>query len=217
MLTPYKIADYCKEYQPEWTCTMPDGWRGQADGRTPLALHMVAHPKVPDVKPNNAEDMRRLTLTNTLEYYDVPQILTAADATGTRYLCTLYEQTADGYHYLGVQISEPRLMAFIGGQLDLRDAYQHPEVDNALYVVEVSGEALNATTLLQPADLTEAMLPEAGYYYDAADLTDEADEATDTYQLEVPARDRITFSTLIARMGWPALSLRKTIGKVAAL
>ena len=25
MLTPYKIADYSKEYQPEWTCTMPDG------------------------------------------------------------------------------------------------------------------------------------------------------------------------------------------------
>lgn len=25
MLTPYKIADYCKEYKPEWTCTMPDG------------------------------------------------------------------------------------------------------------------------------------------------------------------------------------------------
>jgi len=178
---------------------------------------MVAHPKVPNVKPNNAEDMRRLTQTNTLEYYDVPQILTAADATGTRYLCTLYEQTADGYHYLGVQISEPRLMAFIGGQLDLRDAYQHPEVDNALYLVEVVGETLTATTLLQPTDLTESMLPEAGYYYDAADLTEEATPDTDTYQLEVPARDRITFSTLIARMGWPAFSLRKTIGKVAAL
>ena len=175
---------------------------------------MVAHPKVPDVKPNNAEDMRRLTLTNTLEYYDVPQILTAADATGTRYLCTLYEQAADGYHYLGVQISEPRLMAFIGGQLDLRDAYQHPEVDNALYIVEARDEQFTATTLLQPADITEAMLPEAGYYYDAADLTD---TATDTYQLEVPARDRITFSTLIARMGWPAFSLRKALGKVAAL
>jgi hypothetical protein len=61
------------------------------------------------------------------------------------------------------------------------------------------------------------MLPEAGYYYDAADLAEDAVDATDTYQLEVPARDRITFSTLIARMGWPALSLRKTIGKVAAL
>lgn len=161
--------------------------------------------------------MRPLTLTYTLEYYDVPQIIAAADATGTRYLCTLYEQTADGYHYLGVQISEPRLMAFIGGQLDLRDAYQHPEVDNALYLVEAQGDTLTASTLLQPSDVTEEMLPEAGYYYDADNVTDEAEPATDTYQLEVPARDRITFSTLIARMGWPALSLRKTIGKVAAL
>ena len=161
--------------------------------------------------------MRPLTLTDTLEYYDVPQIITAADATGTRYLCTLYEQTDDGCHYLGVQISEPRLMAFIGGQLDLRDAYLHPEVDNALYMVEAKDDTLTAATLLQTSDVTEDMLPEAGFYFDATDLTDEGEPATDTYQLEVPARDRITFSTLIARMGWPAFSLRKTIGKVAAL
>ena len=25
MLTPFKIEDYCKQYQPEWTCTMPEG------------------------------------------------------------------------------------------------------------------------------------------------------------------------------------------------
>ena len=54
-------------------------------------------------------------------------------------------------------------------------------------------------------------------YHDVPQILTAADEATDTYQLEVPARDRITFSTLIACMGWPALSLRKTIGKVAAL
>ena len=40
---------------------------------------------------------------------------------------------------------------------------------------------------------------------------------TDTYQLEVPAQDRITFSTLIARMGWSALALKKNMGKVAVL
>ena len=102
-------------------------------------------------------------------------------------------------------------MAFIGGQFDLRDVNQHPEVDNALYLVEAHAETITAKTLLQPADITETMLPEAGYYYDAADLAEEAESATDTYQLEVPARDRITFSTLITRMGWPALSLRKTI------
>ena len=161
--------------------------------------------------------MRPLTLINTLEYYDVPQILVAADATGTNYLCTLYDNDAeDGYLYLGVQISEPRLMAFVGGQLDLRDAYVHPEVENALYIVTAKQEALTATTILQPQDLTEDKLPEAGYFYDASDLAEEADLQTDTYQLEVPAHDRITFSTLISRMGWRALSLRNVLkGKVA--
>ena len=163
--------------------------------------------------------MRPLTLINTLEYYDVPQILVAADATGTNYLCTLYQNDEEeGYLYLGVQISEPRLMAFIGGQLDLRDAYIHPEVENALYVVTAKKEALTATTILQSQDLTENMLPEAGYFYDASDLTDETEPQTDTYQLEVPAHDRITFSTLIGRMGWRALSLRNVLkGKVTVL
>ncbi len=108
--------------------------------------------------------MRQLTLIKTLEFYDVPQILTAADATGTNYLCTLFSKTDDSYKYIGVQISEPRLMAFIGGQLDLRDAYLHPEVDNAVYLVEEKQENLSATTILQPSDVTEDMLPEAGYF-----------------------------------------------------
>ena len=162
--------------------------------------------------------MRPLTLINTLEYYDVPQILVATDATGTNYLCTLYKNDAEeGYLYLGVQISELRLMAFIGGQLDLRDAYVHPEVENALYVVTVKQEVLAATTILQPQDISEDMLPETGYFYDASDLADDVESQTDTYQLEVPAHDRITFSTLISRMGWRALSLRNVMKGKAAI
>ena len=152
-----------------------------------------------------------------MEFYDVPQILTATDATGTNYLCTLFGHSANGYQYIGVQISEPRLMAFVGGQLDLRDAYLHPEVDNALYLVEAKQDVLTATTMLQPSGITEEMLPDTGYYYDADDLAENTETATDTYQLEVPAHDRITFSTLISRMGWRASSIRKTIRKVAAL
>lgn len=160
--------------------------------------------------------MRPLTLTNTLEYYDVPQIITATDATGTRYLCMLYANDVDGYRYLGVQISEPRLMAFVGGQLDLRDAYLHPEVDDALYTVSVAGEQLMADAIL-PENISEDMLPEAGYFFDASDLTDDTDAQIDTYQLEVPAHDRVTFSTLISRMGWHASSLGKSLRKIAAL
>jgi len=147
--------------------------------------------------------MRLLTVTRTLEYYDVPQIFVAVDATGTNYLCTLYSYNSEqGYQYLGVQISEPRLMAFVGGQLDLRDTYVHPEVENALYVVISNKGVVAATNILQPQEVKEDMLPESGYFYDASDMTGGEEKQMDTYQLEVPAHDRMTFSTLISRMGW---------------
>ena len=162
--------------------------------------------------------MRPLTLMQTLEYYDVPQIFVATDAMGTRYLCTLFDNVEEeGYKYIGVQLSEPRLMAFIGGQLDLREAYLHPEVETAVYLVEAQKGTLTATTILQPQDITENMLPEAGYYFDASELVEEESSTLDTYQLEVPVHDRVTFSTLVSRMGWRASSIRKTMGKVAVL
>ncbi len=162
--------------------------------------------------------MRQLALNQILECYDVPQILVATDATGMRYLCTLYDQSeTDGYKYIGVQISEPRLMAFIGGQLDLRDAYLHPEVENAVYNVAVKDEIITAIAPIPQQNINEDMLPEAGYFFDTSDLSDEAEPVSDTYQLEVPVHDRMTFSTLVSRMGWRALSLHKKVGKVAVL
>ena len=112
--------------------------------------------------------MKVFTLIKTLEYYDVPQILVAADATGTNYLCTLYKNDVeDGYLYLGVQISEPRLAEFIDGRLDLRDAYTHPESDKGLFVAATNG-VMNRVKPLQLQDITEEMLPEAGYTYSLA-------------------------------------------------
>ncbi len=161
--------------------------------------------------------MRKLTLIHILEYYDVPQILIAVDAMNTHYLCTLYSTDSNGYQYLGVQISEPRLLAFIGGQIDLRETYLRPEVDNALYMVSSEKGQLTADKLIQSDEISEDMLPEAGYYFDNSDLTEESEMSSDTYQLSIPAYDRATFSTLISRMGWSASSLRKTIGKIAVL
>lgn len=161
--------------------------------------------------------MRPLTLTRTLEFYDVPQIFTAVDATGTRYLCTLYAQEEDRCKYLGVQISEPRLNAFIGGQLDLRTAYTNPEVENAVYIVEAEQSKIAATIPLKKQQVKEDMLPAPGYLYDATDISEDAEFQTDVYQLEVPINDRITFSTLISRMGWHAHSLGKNYRKLAVL
>ena len=154
-------------------------------------------------------------MIHTLEFYDVPQIIVATDAMGTHYLCTLFSQRGDGYEYLGAQLSEPRLMAFVGGQLDLREVYLHPEAEGALWLVTMAKQQLTAKDQLAPESITSDMLPEAGYFYDPSDITDEADPFVDTYQLDVPANDRITFSTIISRMGWRASALKKKIGKVA--
>lgn len=162
--------------------------------------------------------MRQLALSQILEYYDIPQILVATDATGVRYLCTLYGQSeTKEYNYIGVQISQPRLLAFVGGQLDLRDTYLYPEVENAVYHVTVKDEIITATAPVLQQDITEDMLPEAGYFFDTSDWAEDAESVSDTYQLEVPVHDRMTFSTLVSRMGWRALSLHKTVGKIAVL
>jgi hypothetical protein len=71
--------------------------------------------------------------------------------------------------------------------------------------------------LLQQSDLKESMLPEAGYYFDSSDLCDDSESLADTYQLEVPVHDRVTFSTLISRMGWHASSIGKSLRKIVAL
>ena len=61
--------------------------------------------------------------------------------------------------------SEARLASFIDGQLDLREAYTHPESEKALYLVTACQGLLNLSTLIKTRDVTEEMLPEAGYTF----------------------------------------------------
>jgi hypothetical protein len=57
-------------------------------------------------------------------------------------------------------------------------SYVHPEVENALYIFTAKQEVLTATTPLRPQDISEEMLPETGYFYDASELADEAEQST---------------------------------------
>lgn len=156
--------------------------------------------------------MIKLTLKNILEFYDMPQLFVATDAIGTNYLCLLYKQD-EGCYYLGVQVSEMRLKNYIDGLLDLRIIYTEPEKENSLYEVIVAQEKISATKLLQQNDITEDMLPEAGYYHDADDYI--ANNDTETLQLDIPANDRNFFCDIVRRMGWNVSVLSKASRKIA--
>lgn len=154
--------------------------------------------------------MRKLTLKKILDYYDFPQIFVADDAMGTNYLCLLFAHDSDGFKYIGVQVSQQRLDTYIKGKLDLRDAYLSPEAENAVFLVTVKSQIITAARQLQPSEITEDMLPEKDYFFDVDNYADKDDDSIDRYQLDVPTKDRETFSTLISRMGWKVLEMSKS-------
>lgn len=155
--------------------------------------------------------MRTLTLEKILDYYDVPQIFVAKDAMDTRYLCLLFSyDDVNRFQYIGVQVSQQRLDTYVKGKLDLRDAYLKPEAENAVFLVTVKNEVISAVKQLQPSEITEDMLPEKDYFFDVDNYVDKDDDAIDRYQLDVPTKDKETFSTLISRMGWRVLELGKS-------
>lgn len=156
--------------------------------------------------------MIKLTLHKILEFYDVPQLFLAKDTMDTNYLCLLYNQD-DGYEYIGVQVSNIRLHTFLCGELDLKSAYMNPEQDNSLYHILVKDERIVADKLLQPEEISDAMLPDAGYYFDADDAID--DSNTDTLQLDIPSTDRGMFADIAKRMGWTTSILRSASRNIA--
>lgn len=110
--------------------------------------------------------MRTLKLTKILEFYDVPQLFLASDKLKLNYICMMTEFTPGvGFVYLSVQISEEKLADFLRGELDLLDVYTHPELDDAYYKVIVRNQVISAESIHRE-DITEDMLPEAGYFYE---------------------------------------------------
>ena len=71
--------------------------------------------------------------TETLVYFDGPQLMVATDPIGTKYLCMLAEQTGEQAAFLCAPISEARLARFEEGELDLLEAFRNPEIDE-LYI-----------------------------------------------------------------------------------
>lgn len=156
--------------------------------------------------------MRKLIVQKILEFYDIPQLFVATDALGISYLCVLYNKDTE-IEYLAVQLSELRLGLFLKGELDLRKAYTDPEQDNTLYHVVVKDEVVTADRLLQKDELSEHMLPEAGFYYDADDAIE--DTNTDSLQINIPVSDRGFFADIAKRMGWSAKLIDSATHKIA--
>lgn len=132
-----------------------------------------------------------LTIDKIIEFYDVPQIITAKDIFGTRFLCVLYNDEPT-CKYTGVKISDARLSQFISGKIDLRSIFTNSE-DDTFFDMCMENQKLKCEEL-PSRQLDESKLPAPNFYHES----DKLEKIT----LEVPISDKPLFTEIISRFGW---------------
>lgn len=110
----------------------------------------------------------------TLVYYDGLQLFVGVDQVDTQYLCVLVEQHEKEDTYLGIPISRERLKSFKLGEIDLKDLYVTPHIEE-LYFIK-SDDILGKKLMLKQIafkDISSLWIPEAGFFYEAEPQYDE--------------------------------------------
>ena len=109
---------------------------------------------------------RTIRHTETLIYYDGPQLFLARDQVNAQYLCMLVEDSNEFNKFLCVPISSKRLEKFYWKEIDLRKIYEDPE-SGELFYAEIA-ENIQGDYQLVPVSfdsLPKEWLPEPGFIF----------------------------------------------------
>lgn len=124
---------------------------------------------------------RPLKHTQTLVYFDGPQLIVATDPVGTKYLCMLTEQLEERDEFVCAPISDLRLTEFEQGRLDLLRIFENPEMGE-LYVGSFEHSAD------EPSFVVELVPEIPGYWYPQEGFFLKQRENTESATIE--ARER---------------------------
>lgn len=105
-----------------------------------------------------------LNINDVLEYYDIPQLLTANDTVGLPYICLCYNIEDNGdINYISAQISQYQMDSFLNGDMELSHIFRFAEQNGNLYSATLSdGDTLIAVPFKDR--LSVKMLPDKPYY-----------------------------------------------------
>lgn len=110
-----------------------------------------------------------LTINEILEYYDIPQLLSAKDTDGLNYICLCYDIDDNGdLNYISAQISQYQMDSFLNGDMELSYLFRFAEQRCNLYSAMLSNDD---TLMAVPfkGRLTVKMLPTKPYYCNISD------------------------------------------------
>jgi hypothetical protein len=103
-----------------------------------------------------------ITVTDTLLFFDVPELILAKNRIGSRYLCLLVNDSDAEMVYLCTAVSQSRLDDLMSAVTDLRGVFEEPEL-NTHYIMST---AFNSEwNTIDPVDAIEpSWLPDPGFY-----------------------------------------------------
>lgn len=103
-----------------------------------------------------------LCVTEVLEWYDIPQLFTAADANGNSYVCVVYDVTESGRLLaIGMPMTTEELVSFVAGKTELLPLMKSADASGNVYDVAWQG-SITARPRTEPIE--DRMLCDEGYY-----------------------------------------------------
>ena len=168
--------------------------------------------------------MKTIHHTQTLFYYDGPQVFEARDAIGGHYVAVMVEPESGLDRYLVVGVSPENLRQFRSGTLDLRSLLTQDEDEGEWYL------AILETGLDQPLPLAvqsrslikSGLLPDAGFMLHDGPIADVAlleARARNNLVLEIAVEPpeaaqehRIRVSTLVGLLGHVQMLVKHAYG-----
>lgn len=106
--------------------------------------------------------MKAIKLLHVLLDYDYPQVFIANDLIEVRYVCMISDIAARGPAFLCVPVSGRRCDGLLGGQIDLRQVYEEPEIPE--FYLATPDDLIEPFEIerLQMAVVPQNLLPEPG-------------------------------------------------------
>ncbi len=109
--------------------------------------------------------MKKLSHSESLVWYDGLQVFVAEDQFGTRFVCILTEKEEQNDTYFCAPISPLKLQDLVRGEMDLREVFENPEVDN-LFSIKTDGQNFNdmPATPISVAQVPAGWWPDHGFF-----------------------------------------------------
>ena len=117
--------------------------------------------------------MYKLRHSETLVFYDGPELFVAYDQLDTAYVCLLVDLKDEIDKYICVPVSKGRLANLLSGEMDLRQVLESSETGEAYEGRVIQGNLEHFDVRpLSGGDIPEAWLPEEGFFIEGWPVSD---------------------------------------------